>query len=239
MFEQDRAEFAALLTATMDVYHREIKGPVIRVYWSALERFELETVRMALSAWVQNPDHGQFPPKPADLIRMIEGTTGDRALLAWSKVDKAIRQVGHYESVAFDDPIIHRVIDDMGGWRRLAAHASDKELEFTAKDFANRYRVFALRGVPDYPAYLIGEAEAFNSHKGHQQRHRVMLLGNQARAQEVMRLGGSGGTLRVGGASVTKMLERFVNHDLSRTDENGQAGAQVSRRRNDHGQGGA
>lgn len=35
-------------------------------------------------------------------------------MVAWNKVDKAVRQVGAWTSVMFDDALIHRVISDMG-----------------------------------------------------------------------------------------------------------------------------
>jgi len=65
---------------------------------------------------LMNPDTGQFLPKPADIVRMLGGRTLDRALMAWAKVDKAVRQIGTYESVVFDDALIHRVLHEMGGW---------------------------------------------------------------------------------------------------------------------------
>ena len=51
----------------------------------------------------------------ADILRMMQGTSLDSALSAWAKVDKAVRRVGTYETIVFDDEIIHRVIHDMSG----------------------------------------------------------------------------------------------------------------------------
>jgi hypothetical protein len=209
----DKREFATIMEATMAVYGREVTKPVMQLYWSALIEYDMPAVRKAFGAWIKNPDAGQFPPKPADIIRMIDGATGDRAMVTWSKVDKAIRMVGHYQSVAFDDPIIHRVIDEMGGWRKLASLPSNKDLEFASLEFIKRYRAYALAGgVTEYPAYLIGESEAVNGKNGHRGHDPVQLIVDQAKAREVARLGSQGPTLRV---TQVKNSEELVGQPIS------------------------
>jgi len=58
-------------------------------------------------------------PKPADIIRAIKGNSQTQSLQAWSKVEDAIRLVGPYRSVVFDDLAIHGVLQEMGGWVKL------------------------------------------------------------------------------------------------------------------------
>ncbi|MFO0207809.1 MAG: DUF6475 domain-containing protein, partial [Betaproteobacteria bacterium] len=108
-----------MLSAVAAVYGREITPEVTAIYWAALAPYDLGAVRQAFDRHVRNPDAGQFLPKPADLIRMLGGTTADSAMQAWAKVEKAIRRVGGHESVVFDDALIHRCIDDMGGWVKV------------------------------------------------------------------------------------------------------------------------
>ena len=108
--------FAELLGGVFELYGREASPFAMQVWWEALRPFDFSAIRMAFSRHVQNPDVGQFPPKPADVLRMLGGTTQDKALQAWAKVDKAVRHVGTYQTVVFDDPLIHRVLHDMGGW---------------------------------------------------------------------------------------------------------------------------
>lgn len=192
----DRAKFAELLQAVADVYGKELSPTVIGVYWSALAAYELAAVRQALDRHVRNPDVGQFFPKPADLIRCIEGSTTDAAMQAWAKVERAIRAVGGYESVAFDDALIHRCIDDLGGWPKLCATLVD-DLPFRAKDFQTAYRGFAARReLPVYPAYLVGRFEASNRMHGHPVAPPV-LIGEREEAMRVLQFGGAQGALAV------------------------------------------
>lgn len=182
----ERENFAEMLTAVHDIYAptRKLDGMVIAIYWSALQAFDLAAVRQAFDRHVKNPDTGQFMPKPADLIRMMSGSTRDSALVAWAKVDAAVRRVGPHRDVAFDDPIIHRVLNDMGGWMALGNKTED-DWPFVAKEFENRYRGFRERGeTPDYPAVLIGSAGSDHRRLG-KTPPPPMLIGDKAAATAV------------------------------------------------------
>jgi hypothetical protein len=119
MRREDYDRFAQMLAAASDLYGKSISGGAMTLWWEALRRYDVADVERAFRAAVSNPESGQFMPKPADIIRAIDGTSGDRSLLAWGKVMDAMRAVGAYNSVAFDDPVIHAVVSDMGGWPKL------------------------------------------------------------------------------------------------------------------------
>jgi hypothetical protein len=153
-----------------------------------------------MSVITVSPDSGQFMPKPADLIRMLGGTSLDAAMQAWAKVERAIRRVGGHESVVFDDPVIHRCIEDMGGWLKLCGTLED-DLPFRAKDFQNLYRGFAMRReIPDYPKHLIGRFEAQNRQSG-QPIAPPVLIGDPDVCKQVLKIGRDGSGLRITHAS--------------------------------------
>jgi len=189
MTEADRKDFAKLIGAVYAFYRQDTSEFAISVWWEACKPFDLVAVRDALNRHAINPDNGQFMPKPADIVKLLQGSTRDAALVAWSKVDKAVRQCGTYRSVVFDDPIIHRVIQDMGGWIMLGGKTED-EWPFVAKEFENRYRGYRARNeIPEYPAKLLGIAEAENSRYGFACEP-PMLIGKPEVAKQVL-LGGS------------------------------------------------
>ncbi|WP_302356655.1 DUF6475 domain-containing protein [Alcaligenes sp. YSL9] len=189
MQQADFEQFSQMLNAAADLYGKTMSGMAISLWWNALSQYDLSAVRDGLSRHMQSPDSGQFMPKPADVIRMIGGTTQDGALQAWAKVNTAVRSVGTYQTVAFDDPIIHAVVTDMGGWVALGAK-TEHEWPFVATEFENRYRGYRNRGGADeYPRTLIGIAEAQNSQNGIPSQPPV-LIGDAGRAKQVL-LGGS------------------------------------------------
>jgi hypothetical protein len=146
------------------LYKREISENVIDIYWQGLENYDLKAVQKAFKAHTQNPDNGQFMPLVADVVRMLGGTTTDASVIAWSKVASAIKRVGPYQSVVFDDPCIHAAIEGLGGWEKVCATPSDEELVFTARAFENLYKAHKRSGsTPDYQRVLIGITERVNA----------------------------------------------------------------------------
>lgn len=189
MLDTDRPRFFGLLADVYAFYNREFSEFAGNVWWNAMRPFDASAVQDALGRHCVNPDAGQYLPKPADVVRMLQGSTQDAALVAWAKVDRALRQVGTYQSVAFDDPLIHRVLSDMGGWPPLGTK-TEADWPFVAKEFENRYRGYRMRSErPEYPPVLIGHAEAQNARSGFAAPAPV-LIGNREQAEAVM-LGGT------------------------------------------------
>lgn len=67
----DKTEFAELILAVSEIYGRALSPAALDVYWSALTRFSITDVRSAMNHHVNNPEAGQYFPKPADLIRAM------------------------------------------------------------------------------------------------------------------------------------------------------------------------
>ena len=188
MIESEKAKFAEILYALGQYCDKDLPKGVIEIYWNGLKHLDFSAIRDAMSRHIHNPDTGQFMPKIADITRMLGGTSNDKAMVAWAKVDSAVRHVGPYRSVVFDDPLIHRVLVEMGGWISLGEKQTD-EWPFIAKEFENRYRGYAMRGeTPEYQPVLTGISDAYNSKEGFKTEP-PMLIGNVEKAQEVMRLG--------------------------------------------------
>lgn len=194
----DRTEFAAMLTATVvGVYSKPAPGhDVIGIWFSALQGFDLPDVRRAFSLHVRDPDRGQYPPRPADITRFIEGSTQTQGMLAWSKVEKAMRCVGGYQTVVFDDPLIHAVIAELGGWPALC-RVETKDLPFRAKDFERRYSAHrSMRQLPSYQPRLSGITETERRAGGHELPQPV-LVGDRDKAARVLIGGGEANPLGI------------------------------------------
>lgn len=189
MTELDFEKFKDGLTGVYAFYDKEINTFSLDLWWNALKQFDLPAIIQAFNRHVVNTESGKWLPKPADIIRMLQGSTQDAAMVAWAKVDKAVRHKGTYVDVVFDDPLIHRVLHDMGGWIALGQKNED-EWPFVAREFENRYRGFRERSeIPEYPAVLTGIANAYNRSKG-QPIQPYVMIGDEAACRRVL----SGGT---------------------------------------------
>jgi len=189
MGEQDKQKFFTLISGVYAFYRQDVSTFALNVWWEAMKPFDYGAVSNALTRHSTNPDNGQFMPKPADIIRLLRGSTQDSALVAWAKVDKALRTVGVYRSVVFDDPIINAVIRDMGGWAQFGNKTED-EWPFVAREFENRYRGYRGRESFEHPKWLPGIAEAHNRREGQRVEPPVMI-GNEQAAKQVFLTGQS------------------------------------------------
>ena len=194
MTDQDFQRFAALWAQAWEVCGagRMPTREAIVLAFDVLRDWPLEAIRQALIAHMRDPRAGAYPPKPADVIRHLEGGHEEereaRALVAWRRVMDTLASVGRYASVVFDDPAIHHAVEvAFGGWTKLADTPED-ELRFRKRDFVRAYCAFRPRSP--YPARLVGEWEARASDGA---RWEVAYIGDTERARAVEAHGRMGG----------------------------------------------
>lgn len=156
MRSSDKPEFLKLVSDVHAFYRQPVSEFTLAVWWEACHSFELEQVRKALSGHATDPDRGQFAPKPADVVRLLRGTTVDRAAVAWGMVMQAISSAGAYQDVDFGDPATHAAIHDMGGWPKVC-RSDLKELGFVQHRFTEAHRAYSARGVASCPLVLAGD----------------------------------------------------------------------------------
>ncbi len=90
-------------------------------------------VEAALIAHAMNPSFGQFPPKPADIIRLLGGSEESHLAVAWADFRQATRS-GEMPK----DQILSEVIRRMGGLDRLG-EMNSRDVDFLKKNFDALY----------------------------------------------------------------------------------------------------
>lgn len=185
MVEKDSIRFAEIMSALAELYEMNLSETMMEIWFKSLAEFPIDSVAQAAFKYMKNPDIGRFKPKPADIVRMISGSTSDSACLAWTKVDKTIRTIGDYQTVVFDDPIIHQVITDMGGWIGFGDVKED-EWPFRAKEFQQRYRIHLNREVGvEAPKQLSGQHALRQLREGYDPPE-PMLLGDKEKSRFIL-----------------------------------------------------
>lgn len=174
--------FSELLSDALAFWRQDVSRFTISVWWHACAGYDMEQVRKALTVHAMDPERGQFAPKPADIVRALEGTHTDRALVAWGKALEAMQRVGSYRSVAFDDPAIHATVEDMGGWPKLCSEPFDA-LTHTQRRFCELHRTHSKQAALAYPPILIGINDAQNRSDGRSMQPPVLIgIADKARA---------------------------------------------------------
>lgn len=188
MNQNDLTHFTQFLQACCVLYGKSMNETLIELYWDALEAFTWVDVKAAFKAHINHPDSGQFMPKPSDVVRYIWGSSQTQALQAWSKVVDTLHWVGMYESVVFDDPLIHTVLSEMGGWIYLCQTTLTKDMPFRANEFEKRYTAYVLHPPPRYPKQLTGWLEQQNRFHGYPIKP-PSLMGDRQKALAVLKNG--------------------------------------------------
>lgn len=187
MITTDRPLFAKLLTRLGILYDKTISTALLDIYWNALLPFDIEAIKSAFQSHVQNPEGGQYMPKPADVVSYLQGSHATQALGAWSQVMNALYRFGSYHSLIFDDPCIHAVISDMGGWVHLC-ETTQRELPYRAREFEKRYAAYLCRPPVCYPKQLNGRLAAQQNAIGNLNEP-PLLVGDVHKAQQVYQQG--------------------------------------------------
>lgn len=206
MNQNDKRNFANTLIGVCELYGKQASPEFIALFWDLLCGYELEDIQRAFRAHALNPDAGQFLPKPADIVRYIDGGSQTRAARAWAKVEKAMRTIGGGDSVVFDDPLIHAALDGLGQWPELCVTPSN-ELQFLQTKFEKRYQALVVCPPSNYPRVLIGRYQAENQRAGFNAAP-PMLVGDPGKCRLTYSGGIEPGQLLPVSAAIGNLLER-------------------------------
>ena len=155
MLAAEKKDFAIYVSDVMAFYAQPVSNFIIDVWWNACEKYDFDKIKKAFNLHVLDPDRGRFYPKPGDIVQKIEGTISDRSVLAFGKVFSAIKRVGQYRNLIFDEAAIHAAIEDMGGWPKLCA-IEEKNISFFQHQFTESYQAYAQKDFFYYPPVIIG-----------------------------------------------------------------------------------
>ena len=185
MTTSDFERFGRALRAVAEGIGEAITTERVMLYFKRLDRFDIDTVERALG---QGQDRWKFFPKIPEILEAIEGSPDDRALTAWTRVENALERVGSYQSVTFDDPILHATICQMGGWATAWEweRLDERDYGFKRLEFTRLYGHFLRVGVPRPIAYLPGQHESENRATPAMWKHGL------DHADEIHRIGTSG-----------------------------------------------
>ena len=189
---QTRRDFALMVNATLvGVYGKEeLTVEQLRMWFLSLIDLELTEIREGLSRHVADTTSGQFSPKPADVRRAARGGSG-ASTIAWGKVSRAMRLIGAYTSVVFDDAAIHAAIVDLGGWSAVCC-TDEKELPHLQRRFESAHAAHTASGAHSAPGVLLGINDAQNTAAGYLEAVRAPVpIGDVAKCLELHKRGAS------------------------------------------------
>lgn len=167
----DERLFKEYMTALSEIHGKELSALLNSLYWKTLEPFADVECEAAFKELIFT---SKYFPKPADFIEILRGKKEDQAAKAWIKVIEAVRKIGNYQSVKFNDPIIHSVFAFWGGWG-VTADWKESELKWKQKEFERLYTIMA--SGKKHPEYLPGYCEIKNTADGYDTTAEIIKIG--------------------------------------------------------------
>lgn len=170
------------------IFTKEPSEILINTYYLVLKEMSDDQFKNAIAVILKTKKFHAFP-LPAELLEAgsekQEDKTllaKDKALLALEKVKKAIREVGSYRTVIFDDPVICRVIENFSnGWQGICEMSHD-DWKFARKDFLKMYEAFYTNPDGNVPVKLTGRIEHINDITGyHHKSQKTVYIKNTAK----------------------------------------------------------
>jgi hypothetical protein len=152
------------MTGMCEMYSKTPSEFIFELYYESLKNYTYEAVNSAAMMLLKTHKYNTLP-KPAEFIEWIDGNQEDRAVIAWTKARRAIREADWCNSVVFDDPVISHVIQDLGGWLQFC-DTKKEDIEFMEKRFIQFYRTLSKRGITN-PVRVMGYLEQENIKTGY------------------------------------------------------------------------
>lgn len=168
MNDSNKKEFSEIMLAMGEIYNKTLTKTLMGIYFDDLSNFSIDQILKSLKKHRLDPKQGQFFPKPADIMRNIDGerqTSEDRAMLAWMEVEQAIGRVGAYGSLNLEDKQALMAVKHMGSWQQLC-HTDRDKLGFKRQEFIANYKALENTPLEALPNSLAGIEELSNQRLG-------------------------------------------------------------------------
>lgn len=168
MNDSNKREFSEILLAMGEIYNKTVSKTLLRMYFDDLLSFSIEDVRKSFKKHRLDPKSGAFFPKPADIVRNIDGeqlSLDDRGNVAWMQIERAISSVGAYGSLALEDKQALAAVKAMGSWQQLC-HTDRDKMAFKKSEFMANFKSLEHTATENLPDKLLGIEDLKNQRLG-------------------------------------------------------------------------
>jgi len=175
--------FSKNMVAIGEMYGKKLSKEILRMYYMVLEDMTDEQFKQAVKVIMQTHVWSTLP-KPAEFIQAVTPDNEAQVISAWDKVVNAMARVGGYETVVFDDPLIHGFIQGFeGGWPAIC-HTDFEALVWVKKEFERYYRAIKPENITCKP--LIGITYSNHAKSGQEYNGKPVYIGDEGIGQALI-----------------------------------------------------
>ena len=161
MDDSNKKEFATLFYAMGEFYDKKVSTELLLMYFDDLIEFSINDVKFGAKAHRQDPKHGTFFPKPADIIRHLQTgklSTEEKAELAWAQVMQCLRANGSYGGLKIEDKQGVAALKSFSTWKDFCMMDVSK-MTWAKKEFLSMYSTYENTPLEMLPSSLPGLVE--------------------------------------------------------------------------------
>jgi len=183
MTKDDFAKFTKIMKALQNVFTPEkaVSKERAEIYFEFLKDLSINEIEKACCQVLKTKKIPTFPTI-GEIRERVESSIEDRAIEAWHVAN---RNLNIYDSVCFNDHVIHSVIEnEFGGWEKFCNLTWENE-SWDRRRFIQAYMIYARR--KEHPKYLPGFHERENQFHGWKYEGEIRYIGEP---KEVKKLEG-------------------------------------------------
>ena len=169
-------EFNSIFKRFVDYYGTEkLSKEKQEIYFLALKDLSKEEFQTGFIRIVKDRKYTNFP-SIAEIRKyslwLKEQDVETRIHIAKEKLKAAIKVYGAYQTVGFDDPNIHAVIDSLGGWLQVCTMDMEDLDKFITFEFKKVYKAYLQVSYNINSKYL-------GIHDKENEKENLIVVGNQ------------------------------------------------------------
>lgn len=164
MDNSDKQEFATTFYAMGEFFDKKVSTELLLMYFDDLIELSIQEVKYGAKCHRQDPKHGTFFPKPADIIRHLQTgklSTEQKAELAWAQIQHCLRANGAYGGLKIDDKQGIAALKSFTTWKEFCAMDANKQT-WAKKEFISMYSTYENTPLEMLPSSLPGLVELQN-----------------------------------------------------------------------------
>ncbi len=163
--DDKKLRFTNCINGLAGYFDKKVEPFLLEIYWKALKKHSIEDIEQGAFVLIATV---RFFPKVVEWIEAMSGGAGkieDIAEIQAVEVLRAVKRIGVYNSVKFDDPVSIAVVQlCYGGWIRLCTELMSDGEKWFLKDFVKYYRAYKRQNILSHDV-LSGLIEYDNSEK--------------------------------------------------------------------------
>lgn len=164
MDNSNKQEFAKTFYAMGEFYDKSVSAELLSMYFDDLVELSIEEVKCGAKMHRQDPKHGTFFPKPADILRHLQTgklSSEEQAEIAWAEVMQCLRKNGAYGGLDIENKQAIAAFKAFTTWKEFCAMDAGK-LVWAKKEFISMYSTYDKTPLDMLPGSLPGLIELHN-----------------------------------------------------------------------------